>query len=244
MLTYADDRYDLCRGTIDGDYLDMSSPVSVDVLVMMVGPLPLDLYPATLTKGYQAAWVALALNLDSNSKYEREGALAISLSKFDSEMVGKGFELIGHEGTPAMWMYRAAAHAKMAQAQLNLAIWYVHGRHVPRSLPQACYWFERAAEAGLQDAQYNLGLLLLQGKGIAMDHKKAAALFQLAVEQGHIDAHLSLGMCYLEGICTFCTGKTSFTRTKVQILTQNVLSRRQGRGSGHGTGGLSPPHSC
>lgn len=187
--------YDQCKGTRDGETLDMASPQSVEVLVMMTGPIPLDLYPATLAKGYQSAWLALALNLDSKD----ESPLAISLSKFQKEMVGEKFELVSDEGIPAMWMYHAASTADMPQAQQNLAIWYVHGRHVPRSLPQACYWFERAADAGLQDAQYNLGLLLQQGNGIPLDHKKAAALYQLAVDQGHIDAHLSLGMCYLEG---------------------------------------------
>jgi TPR repeat protein len=186
--------YDKVKGTLDNDGVDMASPVDVDVMVMMTGPIPIDLYPASLVRGYRPAWLAVAMNLDSRSE-----SSSTSLSKFEREMVGDHFELTPDVGIPAMWMYHAASTADMAQAQLNLAIWYVHGQHVPRSLQQACYWFERAAEAGLQDAQYNLGLLLQQGGSIPMDHKKAAHLYQLAVDQGHIDAHLSLGMCYLEG---------------------------------------------
>ena len=188
--------YSCCKGTADKEGMDIASPVSVDLMVMMVGPLPLDLYPATLTRGYQPAWLALALNLDATGL----GKTAVKLSsKFEREMVGDAFELVRDDGVPAMWMYHAAHEAKMAQAQLNLAIWYVHGRHVPRSLPQACFWFEQAANAGVADAQYNLGLLLQQGNGIPTDHKKAAVLYQKAVDQNHVEAHLSLGMCFLEG---------------------------------------------
>jgi len=187
--------YDQCKGTSDREGNDMASPTSVDVMIMMTGPIPADLLPTCLLRGYQPAWLAFALNLDAKDP----SATAIALSKFEQEMVGEKFALIDEEGVPAMWMYHAASTANMSQAQLNLGIWYVHGHHVPRSLPQACYWFGKAAEAGVQEAQYNLGLLLQQGGAIPVDHKRAAALYQQAVDQGHIDAHLSLGMCYLEG---------------------------------------------
>jgi len=99
---------------------------------MLSGPIPVDLYPLSLTRGYRAAWLAFALNLDTKNA----DASAISLTKFEKEIVGEVFVVVGDEGVPAMWLYHAAATADMPQAQLNLAIWYVHGRHVPRSLPQ------------------------------------------------------------------------------------------------------------
>ena len=68
--------YSCCKGTADKEGMDIASPVSVDLMVMMVGPLPLDLYPATLTRGYQPAWLALALNLDATGF----GKIAVKLS--------------------------------------------------------------------------------------------------------------------------------------------------------------------
>ena len=77
--------YDLCKGTIDKDGIDMASPVSVDVMIMMIGPLPMDLYPSCLTQGYKPAWLALAMNLDNKD----DSVSAISLTKFEKEMHGE-----------------------------------------------------------------------------------------------------------------------------------------------------------
>ena len=75
--------YDLCKGTSDKDGNDIASSMSVDVMVMMTGPIPMDLVPACLVRGYQPAWLAFAMNLDKRDP----SATSITLSKFEQEMV-------------------------------------------------------------------------------------------------------------------------------------------------------------
>ena len=202
--------YAACGGSARESGADLLNPAGAEVTLMLVGPLPADLAPLSLERGLPRAWLAYALRLDAIGEEalgEPQNLPLVQqvLSKWECDLLGERAGeaapwAVPNRGVAASWMHHAAARGDMAQAQLNLGVWYALGRNLPRSLPQAWLWYRRAAAHGLRDAQYNLGLLYQAGGAVDKDPREAAALFQLAVEQGHVRAHLSLGACYLDGV--------------------------------------------
>lgn len=186
--------YHKIQGTTTPDGHVLAQLAWTELHVMICGPIPMDLAPLTKVNGLQRAWLTYALSIDQRGEGDPK-----PLSAWEMELVGEGFEIIPEKGEAASWMYLAAEDGDLPQAQLNLAVWYAHGHHVPRSIPQAWYWFKRAADKGLPDAKYQLGILHQKGEGVEHDLALAAKLFQAAVNQGHVPSHLSLGVCYLEG---------------------------------------------
>lgn len=168
---------------------DVAASASLDVVVHLCGPIPLDLAPLTRTRGYSQAWLAAAHSIDRG--------FHTSLSKptrWHREMMGANMRLLPDTGMAASLLHLAADHGDIPQAQLNLAVWYIQGRHVPQSLPMAWYWFRKAADHGLTEAEYNLGLLYQGDEAMGRDDAEAARLFERAVSKGHVAAHLSLGV--------------------------------------------------
>ncbi|KAJ1495550.1 hypothetical protein T484DRAFT_1761947, partial [Baffinella frigidus] len=174
--------YSLC-GPSTYAQSDLLNPAYAEAHLMHCGPLPADLSPLATERGYSRAWLAYALRLDALGE-ENLGDMQ-NLTKWEKDFLGGG-DYSPYESAP--W------------AQLNLGVWYTLGRNVPKSLPQAWYWFKRAAEHGLRDAEYNLGLFYQDGSAVEQDSRMAASLFQQAADQGHVKAHLSLGACYMEGV--------------------------------------------
>ena len=168
---------------------DVAASASLDVVVHLCGPIPFDLATLTRTRGYSQAWLAAAHSID-------EG-FPTNLSKqtrWHREMMGSNMRQLPDTGMAASLLHLAANEGDIPQAQLNLAVWYIQGRHVPQSLPMAWYWFNRAADHGLTEAEYNLGLLYQGDEAMGRDDAKAAQLFERAVSKGHVAAHLSLGV--------------------------------------------------
>jgi TPR repeat protein len=87
---------------------------------------------------------------------------------------------------------RSAAQGD-ADAQANLALWYLEGKHIGRNEALANGWFERAAHGGNALAQSRLGDLLSSGAGaVKADPDAAAAWYERAALQGHAGATLAL----------------------------------------------------
>lgn len=88
----------------------------------------------------------------------------------------------------AVFWYRQAAEAGLAEAQFNLAHCLATGTGVTRDDGEAAVWMRRAAEQGLADAEFLYGVMLLEGVGVATDPAQARAWLTRAALQGQTDA--------------------------------------------------------
>lgn len=113
-------------------------------------------------------------------------------------------------------------------AQALLGTWFIEGKDIVRSYPQAAYWLKKAAENGDQDARMKLQFLLLTGavaigdlpsNSVSAGHKRtpeesffagleagynknfpqSEALLTEAAKEGHRGAQAALGRMYYEG---------------------------------------------
>ncbi|MEQ8964205.1 MAG: caspase family protein, partial [Azospirillaceae bacterium] len=91
------------------------------------------------------------------------------------------------------------ARQGIPEAEHDLATAYALGREIPRSYPEAAYWYRRAAESGIVNAIYNLGVLYERGLGVEQDSRRAFELFKQAADEGHPDAQNAVGLAYAAG---------------------------------------------
>ncbi|MCB1726058.1 MAG: sel1 repeat family protein [Gammaproteobacteria bacterium] len=88
----------------------------------------------------------------------------------------------------AVYWYRRAAEAGIAEAQFNLAHCLATGTGTPRDDAAALRWMLRAATQGLVDAQFLAGAMLAEGVGAAADRTAALLWLRRAAGGGHADA--------------------------------------------------------
>ena len=98
--------------------------------------------------------------------------------------------LAGFERDPerAVYWYRRAAEAGLAEAQFNLAHCLATGSGTPRDDVEAFGWMSRAAQQGLADAQYLAAMMLLDGTGTVADPDQARRWLRRAAAAGQGDA--------------------------------------------------------
>jgi len=86
-----------------------------------------------------------------------------------------------------------------SDAQVLMAIRYVHGMEVKRDPRRARKWFTKAAEQGDVEAQVELGLMLAKGEGGKTDFVEAVRWFRSAAEAGYAAGQYNLGLAYQTG---------------------------------------------
>jgi uncharacterized protein len=86
-----------------------------------------------------------------------------------------------------------------AQAQLRLAILYVHGTGVDQDEAQAARWLKAAATQGNAQAQNELGLLYRFGHGVELDKTAAVGWWRKAAAQENPPGLFNLGTAYFNG---------------------------------------------
>lgn len=102
---------------------------------------------------------------------------------FDHGLAGRQIDPV-----QAVFWYRQAAEAGLAEAQFNLAHCLATGTGTPRDDAAALRWMLRAATQGLLDAQFLAGAMLAEGVGAAADRTAALLWLQRAARGGQPDA--------------------------------------------------------
>jgi hypothetical protein len=100
-----------------------------------------------------------------------------------------GLSGIEPDAARAVFWYRRAARAGLAEAQFNLAHCLASGAGVTRNDDEAAIWMRRAAEQGLADAEFLYGVMLLEGIGVTPDSDQARSWLRRAAAQGQTDAN-------------------------------------------------------
>lgn len=93
----------------------------------------------------------------------------------------------------------SAANGGLAEAQNELALFYLAGKMGVNDTVAAVAWLTRSAQAGFAPAQNNLGALYERGGGTAQNLTQAAQLYALAANQGHGPATLALARLIAQG---------------------------------------------
>jgi TPR repeat protein len=99
----------------------------------------------------------------------------------------------------ALRLWRPAASAGHAGAQLGMATLYYSGLGVVLDYGEAFEWCAKAADQGQPRVQYMLGAMYRDGKGVEQDPVKAAALFRRAADHDVPGAQYSIGLMYFTG---------------------------------------------
>jgi hypothetical protein len=81
-------------------------------------------------------------------------------------------------------LIRKAAQEGVAEAQSNLAVFYLRGIGVVKDEVQGVYWARKAAEQRHAIAEFNLGVLYQSGTGVKPDHDEAERWFARAAADG------------------------------------------------------------
>jgi hypothetical protein len=97
--------------------------------------------------------------------------------------------------TAAIALYRVAADAGLAEAQVRLA--YILDYSEENT--EAVMWYRAAAQQGNADGQFGLGEMYAKGEGIERDLVKAFEYIELAAENGHQRAIRVLSQAYEDG---------------------------------------------
>jgi hypothetical protein len=95
----------------------------------------------------------------------------------------------------AIALYRVAADAGLAEAQVRLA--YI--LDYSEDNDGAVTWYRAAAQQGNADGQFGLGEMYAKGEGIERDLAKAYEYIELAAERGHQRAIRVLSQAYENG---------------------------------------------
>jgi TPR repeat protein len=95
---------------------------------------------------------------------------------------------------------RNQAVAGVAQAQLDLGVFFYQGKTVSQDVGEAAKWFRLAADQGLAQAQYNMGMMYATGQGVPVDPAIAVKWYRLAAAQHLAIAQLNLGVAYVSGL--------------------------------------------
>ncbi len=88
------------------------------------------------------------------------------------------------DAAAAFRLYRAAAEAGLAVAQLNTAVMLDSGRGVAQDPTGAATYYALAASQGIARAAYDLGQLYADGEGVPANPGLARAWLKLAVGEG------------------------------------------------------------
>ncbi len=111
----------------------------------------------------------------------------------------------GHAGVAqnfdrAVFWFREASNAGIANAQYNLGVLNHQGLGIERSLDHALYWYREAARRGHPEAQYNLGIAHIEGIGTTYNPTLAAEFFEASANQGVMEAAYNLGLIHENGL--------------------------------------------
>jgi TPR repeat protein len=106
---------------------------------------------------------------------------------FDEEAAGARIRKLHESGNKAgaVKEMRNVADQGIAWGQTALAISYMRGEGIEKSIPEAIKWFEKAAEQDFAAAQYHLGGLYAQGHGGNEKKKRAVELMRRSADQGY-----------------------------------------------------------
>lgn len=85
---------------------------------------------------------------------------------------------------------RKAAEMGLAWAQTSLAVAYLQGDGIEKSIPEAIKWFERAADQDFAPAQYHLAGLYAQGHAGKEKQALAPQIMRRSADQGYEKAKL------------------------------------------------------
>lgn len=93
------------------------------------------------------------------------------------------------------------AHA-MSDFRATYAIgtWYLHGKHVKRSIPLGTKYLKVASEHDVPSAVFDLAVSLEKGIGVKQNARKAAEHYLRAALLGEKSASYEVGRCYYYGI--------------------------------------------
>uniref|UniRef100_A0A7S4PEI8 Uncharacterized protein n=2 Tax=Guillardia theta TaxID=55529 RepID=A0A7S4PEI8_GUITH len=196
-VNFAQNRHEAIRiyrtcGGINLKHPQLLDRKDVVVVVMECGPLPFYFSPVAKSLGYKQAWLALSQLLDEN------------MDKFPSNYLKDQFHLTpsladDFRNIPAPITHVAAQDMRLLEAQLNLGMWYVQGRYLPKLSHLSLRWCQEAAARGSAKAKHFLGLLYQEGEVVGRDEALAVSYFLEAIRDGSLEAHVSLGICFLEG---------------------------------------------
>jgi uncharacterized protein len=126
----------------------------------------------------------------------RQDPVAISYLAMLTWM-GKG----GLKANPsqAVGLFRKAAEAGLASAQVNLALAYLHGAGVPQDDREARHWFDEAAHRRAPAGLFYLGEFAANGRGEPQNPTKARELWLKASERGFAPAMRAFGAACADG---------------------------------------------
>ena len=94
---------------------------------------------------------------------------------------------------------RVQADMGAADAQYNMGVYYMAGRHgMEVDVPEAARLFRQAGLQGQPDALFNLGVMHLTGEGVEKNKDRALFLLRKAAEKDHGHAVYALGAHYIE----------------------------------------------
>jgi len=109
---------------------------------------------------------------------------------------GRGVE---KDAAEAVRLYRLAADANHAGAQVSLGNCLLRGIGCERNPDEAVAWLSRAASQGNLGAMNDLAFCFRNGIGVDKDDTEAFLWAMKAAESGHPGAQAFVGECYLEG---------------------------------------------
>ncbi|WP_372474147.1 hypothetical protein AB4865_02430 [Capnocytophaga sp. ARDL2] len=134
-------------------------------------------------------WLKKAI-AQNNAEAKYTLGLWIILEKKDSENIDKeGFSFI-----------QESAEQGYPEAQFFMAISYLKGKGVEKSVEDAVDWIEKAAKQGHSKAQGYLGYFLQKGiGGLPIMKKKAVYWYNQSAKKGDADAQNLMGLCYEYG---------------------------------------------
>ena len=97
-------------------------------------------------------------------------------------------------------LLRTASESGDRRADYALGTWYLHGRHLPKSIRIGTRLIARAARAGVPDAMFDYAVSLEKGTGVARNERKAALWFLAAALSGMTRASFEVGRHLYHGI--------------------------------------------
>lgn len=120
--------------------------------------------------------------------------LSLPVAAVDEEAIGARIRQLYSAGdkTGAVKEIRKAAEMGLAWAQTSLAVAYLQGDGIEKSIPEAIRWFEKAADQNFAPAQYHLAGLYALGDAGKDKQKLAPKLMRRSADQGYEKAKLTM----------------------------------------------------
>lgn len=121
-------------------------------------------------------------------------SLPLAAPAVDEEAIGDRIRQLYAAGDKAGAVneIRKAAEMGLAWAQTALAVAYLQGDGIEKSVPEAIRWFEKAADQDFAPAQYHLAGLYAQGHAGQEKRKLAPDLMRRSADQGYAKAKLTM----------------------------------------------------